>query len=83
MRSERATWRKSKLHQRLVLFCIFTAIELYGIFRSPRGAHAHNLRHLFSVHAAVPTLWNSLSTHIREIESLGAFKNMQKHISLG
>ena len=30
-----------------------------------------------SFYAAAPTLWNSLPAHIREIETLGAFK---KHV---
>ena len=31
-------------------------------------------RMLATFYAAAPTLWNSLPAHIREIESLGAFK---------
>ena len=31
-----------------------------------------------SFYAAAPTLWNSLTAHIREIESLGAFKRHVK-----
>ena len=31
-----------------------------------------------SFYAAAPTLWNSLPPHIREIESLGAFKKYVK-----